>query len=206
MKLFDTAQSKGFTLIETVVALGILVLLLTLVAGSYGRFIGVQRDGIGQQEMQEDVRLFLQLFTREARTAFGNTYAILDQENTQDGVVFRNQEGHCVRYKFNSDAHTLERAEANPANLGEHCADPTIYGPPRTLTDTKNSVIANARFEAITAQPEFVLNTRPEKSTLDQQGLVTIQLEAHPAADQDDLLRLQTTVTSRQTTPYTWPE
>ncbi len=189
---------KGFTLIETVVSLGILVVLLTLVAGAYGHFIGVEREGVGEQEMQEDVRLFLQLFTREARTAFGNTYATLDNNA---GITFRNQEGHCVRYRINSSAHTLERAEANPPDLDHHCADPVIYGPDRTLTDSQNTVIVSAEFKAVSAKPEF-----PERSPLTQQGLVTVSLKARSAIDATDAIGLQTTVTSRQFTPYSWPE
>jgi len=196
--IIGISSMKGFTLLETVVSLGILVILLTLVAGAYGHFISVQRLGVGQQEMQEDVRLFLQLFTREARTAFGNTYAILDKG---EGVVFRNQEGHCVRYRVNTAAHALERAEAYPPELDHHCADPTIYPPDRVLTDEQNTVIADAHFDAISAEGAF-----PKRDPLTQQGLITVSLRVHSKADPTDPLHLETSVTSRQFTPYTWPQ
>jgi len=184
---------SGFTLIETIVSIGILTVLLTVVAAAYGRFAGLQREGIGQQEMQEDVRLFLQLFNREARTAFGTTY---QATTNPPGVVFRNQEGRCVLYAFSAVDGTITRAEATPA-LDHPCADPAIYAAPRRLTDRDNTVVADLTFEAVSAAPAW-----PASGPLTQQGFITVYLGTHSAADPSNVLQLQSTVTSRQFTPY----
>lgn len=183
---------RGFTLVETIVAIGILVVLLTVVATAYGRFVGVQREGVGQQEMQEDVRLFLQLFNREARTAFGTTY---QQTVNPPGVVFRNQESACVFYTYDAGQKAVTRAEAIPAP-NHPCADLGIYGAGRRLTDTQNTVIAGLQFEVVTASAD------PVTLLLTQQGFITVYLDVHPAADPTQPMPVQSTVTSRQFTPY----
>jgi hypothetical protein len=167
--------------------------------------IEVQRGGIGQQEMQEDVRLFLQLFSREARTAFSNTYVKI--ENPPGGVVFRNQEGRCVYYAHATGAggaQSITRAEATPP-LKHPCTDLGIYPAGRTITDTKNTVIADLRFEAVSAKPAFS-TTDTEPKPLMQQGFVTVYLTTHPINEAGERLYLQSTVTSRQFTPYDFRE
>lgn len=173
-------------------AIGILVLLLTVVTAAYGRFVGVQREGIGQQEMQEDIRLFLQLFNREARTAFGTTY----QETTNPpGIVFRNQESTCVFYAYDIGQKTITRAEATPA--ADHpCADLGIYSTRQRLTDRQDTVIADLRFEATAAL------TDPTTSFLTQQGFITVYVSVHSAVDPSQPMQVQSTVTSRQFAPY----
>lgn len=181
---------NGFTLLEMVFAMGIFVLLLLGIAAVYGRFVHAQRLGISQQEMQEDVRLILQLFNREARTAYGNTY---EETVSPPGMVFRNQEGQCVHYKFDAAAKSVMRAEA-PGTPAPGAPPPsclsTSYTQYRRLNDKQNTIIEQLKFSPIKADP------------LARQGLITVYLSVHPAADPTQTMHLQSTVTSRQFTPY----
>ncbi len=200
----QTQTQKGFTLIEMIVAIGIFVVLLQIVAFTYSRFVGVERQNIGQQEMQEDMRLFLQLFNREARTGFGNTYQTISH-----GVVFRNQEGVCVKYEHDTAAHALLRSDStnkSESNLdaSHDCADPIVYNAARLLTDSENTVIEELSFEAVAAQPPFLPPPAPPVTQLTQQGFITVHMRIRAAADQTEGTRLQSTVASRQTLPYTY--
>lgn len=180
---------NGFTLLEMVFAMGMFVLLLLGIAGVYGRFVHAQRLGISQQEMQEDVRLILQLFNREARTAYGNTY-----EEEPSGIAFRNQEGQCVHYKFAAAEQSVMRAEAPgaaaPGAPPPPCLDTDMYAQYRRLNDKHNTIIEQLKFSAIKADPQA------------RQGLITVYLSVHPAADPAQTMHLQSTVTSRQFTSY----
>ena len=177
-------SAAGFTIIETIVAIGILSMVLAVVASSYGRFASVQREEIGQQEMQEDTRLFLQLFNREARTAYGSTYQKTAQPR---GIVFRNQERRCVLYAYDTGNHSITRAEAEPAPT-DSCAG-AVYDQARRLTDVQNTIVTSVNFDVYPATGE-------------KQGLVSVQLQLHPAADPTNITHVQSTVTSRQIVPY----
>ncbi len=195
-------NQSGFTLIEMIIAVGIFVLVLQVVAGAYGRFVRVEREGIGQQEMQEDVRLFLQLFNREARTAFGNTYQRVVVP--YPGIVFRNQENHCVVYYvqngaiFRSDTAGDDRIAPTVA-ADVPCADFNIYNgrPHRRLTDARNTVVESLAFDAPYALPPF-----PSQDTLTQQGFIVVYLSVRSKGPDAELMQLQSTVTSRQLIPY----
>lgn len=197
------AKPTGFTLIEMIVAVGIFVIILQIVAGAYGRFVSIEREGIGQQEMQEDIRLFLQLFNREARTGFGNTFQPVI---VPKGLVFRNQENSCVLYYaaqgriFRTDTEGLNPAVAPDAN----CADQDLYrGVHRQLTDGKNTVVENLTFEAVSAQPTSQPNV-PAQGPLTQQGFIVVNITVRPNSPHAEVMRVQSAITSRQFIPYTY--
>lgn len=191
----STSPKNGFTLLEMVFAMGIFVLLLLVITAVYGRFVSAQRLGISQQEMQEDVRLILQLINREARTAYGNTY---EETNSPPGIAFRNQEGQCVHYKFEAADNSIMRAEASgaapPGAAPPSCRDTSvvIYAQYRRLNDKQNTIIEQLKFSAIKADADLQV----------RQGLTTVYLSVHPAADPTQTMHLQSTVTSRQFTSY----
>ena len=193
----STSSSSGFTLIEVIVSIGILVVLLQLVSASYSRFVGIQRSGIGQQEMQEDVRLFLQLFNREARTAFADTY-VSDIQQPHRGIVFRNQEGLCVYYSYDVTNKVILRAEEKTPDPSHDCRDTLggVYGAARQLTDDQNTSIDDLRFDAVPAQ------VADGGATLQSQGLVTVVMTVSSKAGPDEKMQLESSVTGRQFTPY----
>lgn len=200
-------MSKGFSLIEVVVASGILLIVLQLVVGAYARFVHVERAGINEQEMQEDIRLVLQLFNREARTAYGTTYqAIVSPVTHQpNGIVFRNQEGICVKYEhLAAPSFSLQRSDSAGlsdlfVNRGHNCADPVIYNGPQRLTDDTATEIVSLQFDARAA-----IAQAPPSFFLAGQGFVTVRLQVRSSAINNPVL-LQSTVTSRQFISYPPP-
>src|SRR3989344_5353947 len=116
----------GFTLIEMLVAISIFSIVLLIMLGIFSRFVTTQRRGIGEFRLQEDLRLAIELFNREARTSYGSTLV-------HDGpaVLFRNQNGHCVTCRWHENA--LQRAQQEQA--GGACA---------VITDT-------TRFQSLTS-------------------------------------------------------
>lgn len=193
---------RGFSLIEVVVAIGILSVVLQLVLGAYARFVHVEREGINEQEMQEDIRLVLQLFNREARTAYGTTYQALLGGSS---IVFRNQEGVCVQYEhIAAPSFSLQRSDSTgisdlSVDRDHDCADPLIYNNPQRLTDEMSTVVVGLQFDAraAVAQP-------PPSFLLAEQGYVTVRLLVRSTTVVDPVA-LQSTVTSRQFITYPPP-
>lgn len=175
-------------MIELAVATGIFAVLILLFIGIYSRFVAVQERGASAQSMQEQLRLTLEVMNREIRTGYGSTYDILD--NNGRGVVFRNQNGSCVAYRW-QDAR-LERAEIDA--FGDSCDPGRLSGVPYTALTSSDIVITNARFDVVRAERL--------DDTLANQGTVTLILEAENAASTIAPIQLQSTVASRQVIPF----
>lgn len=186
-----TGFSKGFTLLELLFALGILSIVLIIVASFTTRLTLLQRRAIGEQTIQEDIRLALEVFSREARLSYASTFAIADDQGTS--VVMRNQNGACVSFRYNADNHSLERAEV--AFAGVECLSTPFEGRFTALT-SQRIYVDSARFDI----PDSIYNIADAR--LDRQGFVTLMLTAHPTNTATPPLQLQTTVTSRQMKPY----
>lgn len=191
----------GFTLIELLVAVAIFSIVLLITSGIFTRYVFTQRRDIGEQRLQEDVRLAFELFNREARTAFGDTFTAGSEG---DSVTFRNQNRQCVWYGvFAADAPTQEqtprlrlaRVEAENVDLTEDCSNLDLYAAgdlePITAPVTH---ISSLSFEI---RPAVV-----DGEQLVSQGFITVVSSVNAAAKPGESMHVQSTVTSRQTRPY----
>ena len=187
---YFSLNSKGFTLIELLVSIGILGLIIALTTGILSRNLGVQRRDIAQQNLQEDVRSAIEIFSREARTGYGSTYALADGRGTS--IVFRNQEGKCVMYKRSADKQ-LERAQVGIG--GSDCKASDFGGEVFTRIHSPSTVFEYIRF--------YSPSTRATSQGLpDQQGFITLTIRAKGKGQDDASIELQTSVTSRQATLF----
>lgn len=183
---------KGFTLLEVIIATGILVMLLTLIAGILSRHFVAQRIQIAQADMQEDVRFALELMTREIRTGYGSTFVLPD--STGSALTLRNQNGVCVEYRLNAAAGQIERSEKT--NPGDTC-DASLFDDSSFVPLTSHSTfIQFLRFDPIRT-------TATSEGLPDRQGFVSISLKAAPRQNSKLTMQLQTTATSRQIILYT---
>jgi len=178
----QSVREKGATLIELLVTVSIFTILLIMVTGIFSRFVTTERRDISEKALQEDMRLAIELFVREARTGYGSTYALYPSALGQM-VVFRNQNNDCVAYSLRDQA--LQRAEVHTSNR----CDSVLYTGFSALTSTKTLV----------DQLHFLL---PQGITsggqLAQQGFITLSIQARSQTTSIPPLEIQTTVTSRQ--------
>lgn len=180
-------NQRGFSLVEIVVATGIVGMIAIIATGIFTRFIVIQRYNIAQQAVQEDVRFALELMSREVRTGYGSTLALTNGEG--QGVSLRNQNGLCVQYRLNQDTSQIERTEASLP--GTDCAAgdfaPSSLAP---ITST-STIFRTVRFD--------IVRTEEDADGLpDKQGMVTVIIDAASRRVPDITLSLQSTVTSRQ--------
>lgn len=175
-------MKKGFTLIELMIAMGILVILLALSVTVFSRFVNHERREISERSLQEDIRFALGLFMREARTAYASTYV-----NTDDGgIVFQNQNGRCVKYR-RSTQNSWERSDITTSGT---CDSNTVFTNFDSLTSSTTK-ITRLDFK----MPPDVSVT---PGVLSRQGFVTVVITAASATSAIPALELQTTVTARQ--------
>ena len=188
--MIGSPKSRGFTLLELIVAVGIFTLLLLIVAGFFSRFVFVQRRDAGAQIIEEDLRFAIETFNREARLSFGSTYALAD--GTGQSIVMRNQNNLCVNYRLNTSTRAFERAEVAAGGVG--CLNAAFSG---YASLTGNRVIVESlRFDV----PDSIFNVVDQK--LDRQGFVTLIIAARAVNLSTTPLTLQSSVTSRQIKPY----
>lgn len=180
-------QRTGFTLIEIVVAISIFSVILLILVGIFSRFITIQRHEIAEFRLQEDLRLSFELFNREARLAYGSTFA-----SHSNAVLFRNQTGACVTYRFAGQK--FQRAEDDSVDRG---ACPVIVD--NQLFQTLHST--QTIFEAMrfTVVPALVSG---DGTKLESQGVVTISATARSRGSSKKV-PLQNSVSSRQVIPFT---
>lgn len=86
-------HSRGFTLIEVVVAVGVFTLLIGTVMGVFVSLARGQRSGFAQTTILGDAETFLELLEREVRTGYGSTFG-----GGGSTFTFTNQEGDAVTY------------------------------------------------------------------------------------------------------------
>lgn len=177
---------NGFTLIEILVAISIFSIMLLLVVGIFSRFIAVQRRDVGEFRLQEDLRLALELFNREARIGYGDTYVV-----DQNSFVFRNQNGRCVVYRVANEA--LQRAEQEVAT--GNCPLLTSDEQFQSLTSL------TTRVSKVLWQVTPAL-VSADGTRLEGQGVISLSLQAESRAKQGSSIGVQDTVASRQFIPY----
>lgn len=181
---------SGFTLIELLVAAGIFVVVMTIVVGLFSRFMLMQRRSIAENRILEEVRFALELFNRETRTAYGDTYT-----PSGDGTAFlmRNQNGYCVVYRLAEGR--IQRAEQNTGT--SICS----------LEDVSQETFADVTGADINVtQLSFdVTLAQVEGDRLARQGFVTVSLSAQPLTQAIAPLVVRSSVTSRQIQPYVQP-
>lgn len=186
-------QDHGFTLIEIVVAIGIFSVVVILVVSAMSRSSFQQRRQIAEQAVQEDMRLALEVFSREARLAYGNTFYADSGDNPF--IEFANQYNQCVRYSLNTAEYVLYRSEGGPAG-GTDCStavfDPDTSQP---LINPDNTKVNKMSFQVT---PATWVGSADTKDDLTSQGYITVVLEVEDAHFGGQPFLLQTTISSHQ--------
>lgn len=186
-----SSASKGFTLIELLIAIGIFSIFIVIITGVFSRFVEVERHSIAQGALILDVQSAVESFIKEARTGYGSTYWTLDGKQ----VAFRNQSGVCVGYRVNT-AGVFERAEDPGSEGSAECTNGSFQGVPFTALTGNGTKISEIFFD--TTPSEFDQTT----FVLENQGVITLSLTATPTKSKILPIRIQNTVTSRQTKAY----
>ncbi len=110
MKLFNFStfqpfNRRGFTVIELLVAMGIFLVLISIVSGGFISSLRTQRELTGLISINDNANLTLEQMMREFRTGYHFSKV------SQSELEFVNAENKIVSYKFVGGA--IERGESD---------------------------------------------------------------------------------------------
>jgi len=107
-KLNRNDKKKGFTLIEILVAVSIFAMIMLITSSIFRNVLTSQRTASDDSETREDVKYFLEIFSREVKGAVRNSSGnvlcnvepghIFSTDAASGELYFKNQAGQCVAY------------------------------------------------------------------------------------------------------------
>ncbi|MFA5098770.1 MAG: prepilin-type N-terminal cleavage/methylation domain-containing protein [Candidatus Paceibacterota bacterium] len=104
LKIFSGFEN-GFTMIELLVSMGIFLILISIVSGSFIRTLRTQKELVGLMSINDNANLTLEQIMRELRT--GYNFSKVSQNEFQ----FVNAENKIIYYKAVNGA--IERGETS---------------------------------------------------------------------------------------------
>ena len=114
-------NKRGFTLMEMMIAVAIFALITVMAASIFRNTMTAQRQSISEVDAEESVKYFMEVFSREVRTAERNSSTgdvcgvgsnhILVASDDGSELYFKNQAGACVVYKTVVDPKNILRVD-----------------------------------------------------------------------------------------------
>ena len=172
-------QKTGFSLIEVLVSVSLFVIIVVSSTEIFRMVIGSQREAIANQNVQESLKYFYEVLSKEIRMARRsdgtcpqvplNQMFVVINNGVSDVLYFQNYYSQCVTYELAVDGDTQRFKITRDAD--------TDFISPNKIFIEKLS---------------FILNNVGQSS-------VTVYLEAHALGDKRFRadMDIQTTITSR---------
>jgi prepilin-type N-terminal cleavage/methylation domain-containing protein len=124
-------DKKGFTLIETMVAVGLFGVVIASASGIFASSLSAQGRSLQLKRVQEEVRFISEFLQKEARQGVRNFQnacpSIVDKEVFKlislEEVRFQNSRGECVGYRLSGTV--LERS-VNDGSTWDNLSSPDV--------------------------------------------------------------------------------
>ncbi|MDP3800011.1 MAG: prepilin-type N-terminal cleavage/methylation domain-containing protein [bacterium] len=107
--IFNFQKSKGFTLIELIVAMAVFSTVVTIVSSIFVSTMGSQRKNVNQQEVLENARYVLEIMARSIRQSTVQT-----TDGTSSVLAINHPVKGLITYQLDSDQ-IKESTGVNPA-------------------------------------------------------------------------------------------
>lgn len=105
-KIITDKSDSGFTIVELIVAMGLFMVLITMVSGVFLRSIRTQRAVVGLIAANSNAQLAIEQMAREMRT--GSVFSI---SGPDDNIInFTNAKDEAVAYSWDSADKSLKRS------------------------------------------------------------------------------------------------
>ena len=179
-------DKKGFTLIEVIISTALFVVIITMAMNVFKLVIQSQQSAIATQNVEESLKYFLEVTSKEIRMAKRNTNGLCNLpiadvykvETTANGdrLIFKNYHGQCVSYEL------AKMADGTNRFMIVRNGQINYY-----ITPAKINV----------DELHFIVN--PPSGQLSFQPTVTMELVAHALGTDisKSTMRIQTTLSSR---------
>ena len=179
-------DKKGFTLIEVLISTALFVVIITMAMNVFELVIKSQQSAIATQNVEESLKYFLEVTSKEIRMAKRNSDGLCNLPTSDvyktetaangDRLIFKNYHGQCVSYELKQMADGTNRFMIVRNGQADYY-----------ITPAKISV----------DELHFVVN--PPSSQSNFQPTVTMELVAHALGSDinKSTMRIQTTLSSR---------
>lgn len=182
---------KGFTLVETLVAVFVFSLAITMLAGTFSSFLKNYAEAKKAKKNVENAQYAMNLMAKTIRTSFidsvsagflnldsaSGTYKPLD--------VYDYSQGKCIRYRISN--HILQSATG----------DSNTPGDPATCQFSNLPPFVNLTDDIIESNSVSAVPTNASVNPI-LKGRVVVSLEIRDAAQASDSFPIQMTVSLRQ--------
>ena len=101
--LFPKERSRGFTLLETVVAMGIFLVVMTVTMGAFFLTIKAQRVALTEKAVAENINFATEFMSRQMRVVKRDSLGVCitpnnTYETTGSDISFLNANDECIRF------------------------------------------------------------------------------------------------------------
>lgn len=195
----------GFTLMEMVVAVGILSIVILISSSAFLAVLNAQRKTAAIETIQENLRFSLEIMLREIRTGqfyycgltageFGNGSNTQDCADGGPALTFRNYRGYLIVYRLKNEK--IEKyVSLDTCSSGPGCQPPSSDGDFLTLTFPEIK-INDLKFYVIGSKPYNQDDSSPD--TKQPRVTITIRGEMNIGEKGASKFNVQTTVSQRQ--------
>ncbi|MFA5024005.1 MAG: prepilin-type N-terminal cleavage/methylation domain-containing protein [Patescibacteria group bacterium] len=152
-------NQAGISLIEVIVSVLLFTVIIMSATQIFKLVIDAQRSSIATQNVQESLKYFLEVMSKEVRTAKKNqdvcpgiaTNRIFATSSNALGdiLTFRNYDGECVTYSLDTDGDNQRFQITRDSQSG-------FISPAKIRIDSLHFVIADSS----TVQPSIVVNLK----------------------------------------------
>jgi len=183
MKKFNHKYSqRGTTLIEVIVSTALFVVIMLSMTQIFKMMLDYQRQAIATQNVQENLKYFFEVISKEMRTAkragggcdhlpAGDRFRVVANTPYGDILYLKNYHGECVTYYLANDNGVIRF---------------------RVERDNDSGYLSPSKIEI--SDLNFIVSEEADK-----QAFITVNMGAHSVGREADYsqMYLQTTITSR---------
>jgi prepilin-type N-terminal cleavage/methylation domain-containing protein len=138
-------DKSAFSLLETMIAVAIFAVIVLASSQIFLSVLNVQSTNISDQDMQENIKYFLEIFTREAQSAQRSsalsapclaggtqyyatqifaTSSVFSASSTE--LYFKNSSGQCVEYHLDTDSAGINRIKIRRDSADDYITSPNV--------------------------------------------------------------------------------
>ncbi len=167
------AELGGFTLIETLVAVGIFSVTVFVILGAFLAMLQAQRKAVFIRQVHDNARFALERMAREIRTADPTTLTKLT--GGRKGITFVNARTNQVEYEYLIDPLTGGGRIDRYTNIGG--AGCVLNGGNCPVTDPISFTIEGADFNENACPTQPCVRIAFKATVIDPRGRVTTTLD-----------------------------
>ena len=167
-------KSKGFSLIEVLVAMFIFILAITMLIGGFSSFF---KNYIVAKKIQKDVENAQYAMNLMAKTLRTSSVVSNSSAFSPALIIYDYSQNLCIEYSYSDNAIKYRTSATPPANLSDPSSC-SFSGTPTSMTsnDIIHAYVAATQTGATLGKVTIVLYVQDQSGTVNQPSAIPIQM------------------------------